>query len=51
MGQKRNSWRNILQVIRFISNVIGYKKSNSERHRLSEVKAGRKLHLQIVEQL
>ncbi len=37
----RNSWRNNLQLIRSIGNMIGYKKSLSEWQCLSEVKMGR----------
>ncbi len=37
----RNSWRTNLQLIRSIGNMIGYKKSLSERQCLSEVKMGR----------
>ncbi len=37
----RNSWRTNLQLIRSIGNMIGYKKSLSEWHCLSEVKMGR----------
>ncbi len=37
----RNSWRTILQLIRSIGNMIGYKKSTSEWQCLSEVKMGR----------
>ncbi len=37
----RNSWRTNLQLMRSIGNMIGYKKSLSEWHCLSEVKMGR----------
>lgn len=38
---KRNSWRTNLWLIRWIGNMIGYKKSFSEWQCLSEVKMGR----------
>ena len=37
----RNSWRTNLKLLRSIGNMIGYKKSLSERQSLSEVKMGR----------